>query len=949
MSYSTSQTVKDLFASEHRQVAKLNMKGATATIESAPIAHITDAFYAPLADLKVGVNPVQSGSGDPSPNNIRPISGHTEANVPRCGFNVWDEVWDVGTINSNTGQDATGNNVRSINYISVVGGTTYYANTSTSAIRIFTYRADKSYIGYIQVQNNTFTLDSDVAYIRFRTFNAYGSTYNNDISINYPSTDTAYHQYNGNTYNIPFGQTVYGGTLNVTTGLLTVDYVMDTLTGDSDITGNGVLSYGGIQILYTPSQSKKYAPSSATRNSGLTSNLFATAPNKSSVEGYVNGREGNGNIYFNMPSTVTSVASAKTWFGNNNTQIVYELATPTTIQLTPVEVSTLFGQNNIWADTGNVELTYYSDFVLDESDIIQGSFVVDRSCASGKALELGSCIASEMSVTLLNADGSLDGYAFNGTEIFAEIGVVDDNDIPHYIPLGKFIVDGVPKVRDSVSITALDRMTKFDKVASGLASWWGEAKTVQQIISVCCSSCGVTLATNINSFPNVGYECLLPSEFIDGTAITYRQLLSYAVQLMGKNAWMNAEGLLEIGFASATPSAEIALTDENRYSSDFEDYTIEITGVICTKTEKNEDNEDYDHEYVVGTDEYAFDLSDNPLIHDDPSTALSALSGLIGLEYTPIDVVAVPCPYLFPLDWVSYEKADSTTINSIVTNFTFAMNGNNGIRSTGETPAEKERASVGNLGATIKQLIDYTDNTAEITLQQASVDTTNLITSATGGQVYFKKDADGTITEITIMDDTCYDDFISDNPQLNVGCCWRWNKNGFGYSSTGYDGTYATAITMNGMIVGDFIATGSISASKMDEAFGLTLKAYRAGIELLNGQVAILTETDKNIRTTFTFGVNGLDIRSTNDDAKIYSHIGASTYQFRRSSDSVEVFSIDEDGTTGKRADVTGQVGIGAGTVDNYTEQWAIRKGEEQFDSNNSSIGYDLQFVWIGG
>lgn len=34
-----------------------------------------------MPSLKVGIEPVQSGSGDPSPENIRPISGWTAANV----------------------------------------------------------------------------------------------------------------------------------------------------------------------------------------------------------------------------------------------------------------------------------------------------------------------------------------------------------------------------------------------------------------------------------------------------------------------------------------------------------------------------------------------------------------------------------------------------------------------------------------------------------------------------------------------------------------------------------------------------------------------------------------------------------------------------------------------------------------------------------------------------
>ena len=45
-------------------------------------------------------------------------------------------------------------------------------------------------------------------------------------------------------------------------------------------------------------------------------------------------------------------------------QVVYELATPVTYQLTPQEVSTLLGQNNIWADAGDTSVTYKADTKL---------------------------------------------------------------------------------------------------------------------------------------------------------------------------------------------------------------------------------------------------------------------------------------------------------------------------------------------------------------------------------------------------------------------------------------------------------------------------------------------------------------------------------------------------------------------------------------------------------
>jgi hypothetical protein len=61
---------------------------------------------------------------------------------------------------------------------------------------------------------------------------------------------------------------------------------------------------------------------------------------------------------FSAPNCNT-LEEFKTWASNNNIQFCYELATPTTIQLTPTQVSSLLGQNNIWANCGKINKAVY--------------------------------------------------------------------------------------------------------------------------------------------------------------------------------------------------------------------------------------------------------------------------------------------------------------------------------------------------------------------------------------------------------------------------------------------------------------------------------------------------------------------------------------------------------------------------------------------------------------
>ena len=58
--------------------------------------------------------------------------------------------------------------------------------------------------------------------------------------------------------------------------------------------------------------------------------------------------------------SVTS-ADVNTWLTNNNVQIIYKLATPIEVDLTPTEITTLLGTNNMWADTGDIEVEYCAD------------------------------------------------------------------------------------------------------------------------------------------------------------------------------------------------------------------------------------------------------------------------------------------------------------------------------------------------------------------------------------------------------------------------------------------------------------------------------------------------------------------------------------------------------------------------------------------------------------
>lgn len=116
---------------------------------------------------------------------------------------------------------------------------------------------------------------------------------------------------------------------------------------------------------------------------------------------------------------------------------------------------------------------------------------------------------------------------------------------------------------------------------------------------------------------------------------------------------------------------------------------------------------------------------------------------------------------------------------------------------------------IGSIRANIAQTI--ADQQAQISqigsssmLQQAIQNATNWITGGRGGYVIFQLNADGQPDEILIMDTSSIE---------TAQKVWRWNQGGLGYSKSGYDGPYETAITQDGAIVADFITAGTMAAN----------------------------------------------------------------------------------------------------------------------------------------
>ena len=206
--------------------------------------------------------------------------------------------------------------------------------------------------GVPEVQDfNTATLISNankvVDYVTF-TYGTGGNSTTFYIQVALGSVASEYEPYNGTTIPISWQSeagTVYGGTLDVTSGVLTVDRAMVDL-GTVFYTKNTGLT-GVDRYYHTFSNMKRFDDVQIVPN--LFSSLFATSNIQSANAQYKTWVvAATGNIaYFYTPSGLYSDANAFQ-SAMSGVQLVYPLATPLPpIQLDPVTVTTLLGQNNI--------------------------------------------------------------------------------------------------------------------------------------------------------------------------------------------------------------------------------------------------------------------------------------------------------------------------------------------------------------------------------------------------------------------------------------------------------------------------------------------------------------------------------------------------------------------------------------------------------------------------
>lgn len=292
--------------------------------------------------------------------NICPIEGWTGAIVTRCGKNLFDisNFWQNGQDYSFNGE---GNKFISIDVLpgTYTVSTNVINNTNPSIASVFASSGSRHVDGpssgtygvFMNTPRTVNVSEDEKLWIYIRTLSNSYLTWNEAsfapyyVQVEVGSAASAYESYNTGSVIYPISWqssagTVYGGTLDVTTGLLTSKLVSTTF---------GALTGG--EWIYQENYGRFYYSNPLGKYSGYIN---------SSIIGSRLGYNNSGLFLDTLGRVfaITDIASSVDDFLEiaADKQLVYELATPQTYQLTPTQILLLAEHKHVWADCGEITL-----------------------------------------------------------------------------------------------------------------------------------------------------------------------------------------------------------------------------------------------------------------------------------------------------------------------------------------------------------------------------------------------------------------------------------------------------------------------------------------------------------------------------------------------------------------------------------------------------------------
>lgn len=380
----------------------------------------------------------------------------------------------------------------------------------------------------------------------------------------------------------------------------------------------------------------------------------------------------------------------------------------------------------------------------------------EATSASGK-FEIGAAVIKEYKITLDNSEEQYDDCDFEGANIQAVIGLKLADGTWEDLKKGQYRVYTAIFGETTLQITAYDEMIYFDRPYSECTLSY--PATIRDIILDACRHCRVDCESGSIEMGN--YIVKTKPE----GSITYRDVISYCAQIMGCYARINHLGRLAFGWYDFstigsgdldggifdTASQEKYLSGDEADGGTFDNYSsgytydsgtfvdmdayhhfydlynksingtdINVTGIQITTKKDNTDKK-----HLYGTNTYALEIKDNPLIQTDSMQQVAKHIGdkIINKPFRPMSISVQGNPAIEAGDVAVVSPKTTSSYTTVITDTTFSLFAAQSISSTAETPTAKTFTHYGAATKLLEAARNYTDqemSAYDLVVQQMS-------------------------------------------------------------------------------------------------------------------------------------------------------------------------------------------------------------------------------------
>jgi hypothetical protein len=211
----------------------------------------------------------------------------------------------------------------------------------------------------------------------------------------------------------------------------------------------------------------------------------------------------------------------------------------------------------------------YQSSDINEAAFSYGYIAGDTFKPGGTCAGSGKIIFSSIITTFKKLD-----------KIYPEIGLLV-NDTYEWVKMGEYFINDIKidRNRSKTELELMDGMFKFNQPYVSDLSYPAQ---IRDVIREICKKTGVELQTE-----NLGFRAIqqhIPKK-PDKKDITFREVLSQAVQLLGFSAFFNREGKLEI---RGLTESGITITADSYFLHGLtkSETEYQIAGITCKKTDK---------------------------------------------------------------------------------------------------------------------------------------------------------------------------------------------------------------------------------------------------------------------------------------------------------------------------------------------------------------------------